>query len=85
VATTRISTKGQVVIPKAVREALGLRPGDELTVELENGAIRLVPRKKGLEEALKALPGHPPRIEFENEEALFEAEKREAKRRWTRE
>ena len=84
-ATTRISTKGQVVIPKAVRDALGLRPGDELRVELEAGAIRLVPQKKSLEEVLEVLPGYPPKLAFENEEALFEAEKREARRRWSRE
>lgn len=32
--TTRLSSKGQVVIPAAVREALGLSVGEVLTVEL---------------------------------------------------
>ena len=27
---TRLTSKGQVTIPKAVRERLGLRPGDEV-------------------------------------------------------
>ncbi len=32
--TTRLSSKGQVVIPASVREALGLAVGEVLTVEL---------------------------------------------------
>lgn len=29
----RVTTKGQVTIPKAVREALGIEPGDEVTFQ----------------------------------------------------
>ncbi len=29
----RVTTKGQVTIPKEVREALGIEPGDEVTFE----------------------------------------------------
>ena len=32
-ATTQLSTKGQVVLPKAVRERRGWRAGDKLVVE----------------------------------------------------
>ena len=31
---TRVSSKGQMIIPKRVREALGLKKGTELSVEL---------------------------------------------------
>ncbi len=40
-AKTRITTKGQVTIPKEVRERLGLRPGDELEFTEEDGVFRL--------------------------------------------
>lgn len=38
-----LSTKGQVVIPKALREALGLRPGQRLGVVPHGNVISLVP------------------------------------------
>jgi len=38
---TRVTIKGQVTIPKAVREGLGLRPGDEVEFVAEGGGYRL--------------------------------------------
>jgi antitoxin PrlF len=32
-----LSTKGQVTIPKGIRDALGIRPGDKLRFDLEGG------------------------------------------------
>jgi AbrB family looped-hinge helix DNA binding protein len=43
---TRVSTKGQVVIPQAVREKLQLRPGDSLDARIEAGHIILIPTRK---------------------------------------
>ena len=40
-AKTKITTKGQVTVPKEVRERLGLRPGDELEFIEEDGVFRL--------------------------------------------
>ena len=38
--TATITSKGQVTIPKAVREALGLEPGDRIAFRLiDNGAV----------------------------------------------
>ena len=34
---SRLSSKGQVTIPKEVRESLGLKPGDDVTFELLTG------------------------------------------------
>ncbi|HEX7671047.1 MAG TPA: AbrB/MazE/SpoVT family DNA-binding domain-containing protein [Polyangiaceae bacterium] len=43
-ASTRLSAKGQVVIPKSVRDASGWRPGLELVVEVTEGGVVLRPR-----------------------------------------
>ena len=37
----RVGCKGQVVIPKAFREALSLEPGDEIKFSREGNAIRV--------------------------------------------
>lgn len=41
---TRLSSKGQLVIPKPMREALGLRSGDQVHLMLEHGKIILEPQ-----------------------------------------
>ena len=43
--TTRLSSKGQVVLPKSVRDAHGWAPGTEFTVELTSDGVRL--RQRG--------------------------------------
>jgi len=40
-ATTRMSSKGQVVIPEAIRNALGLAAGSEFVVVAENDVVIL--------------------------------------------
>ncbi len=44
-ARTRISPKFQVVIPKEVRESIGLRVGQEMQVVSKGGVITLVPER----------------------------------------
>ena len=47
--TTRLSSKGQVVLPQAVRERCGLNAGDELVVmETERGILLSPARKRPL-------------------------------------
>ena len=38
----RLGKKGQLVIPKEMREALGVKDGDELLASLEGGRVVLV-------------------------------------------
>jgi AbrB family looped-hinge helix DNA binding protein len=44
-SATRFSTKGQVVIPKDVRDEAGVRPGAEYDVTTDGQVITLVPKK----------------------------------------
>jgi AbrB family looped-hinge helix DNA binding protein len=41
---TRVSTKGQVVLPDTLRRQLDIRAGDNLDAEVDNGRIVLTPR-----------------------------------------
>ncbi len=41
--TVKLSTKGQVVIPKEIREAGHLEPGMEFAIVFVNGQIRMTP------------------------------------------
>jgi AbrB family looped-hinge helix DNA binding protein len=42
-ATTKLSAKGQVVIPADVRRSLGLKPGQTLQVRQTGGGVMLTP------------------------------------------
>ncbi len=44
-ATTTISSKYQVVIPKDVREKLYLKSGQKMTVVVKGGVVYLIPEK----------------------------------------
>ena len=41
IATTRLSSKGQVVIPEAIRQRMRLEPGTEFVVVGEDGTVVL--------------------------------------------
>lgn len=43
---TRVSTKGQVVLPGPLRRRLNIRAGDPLDANIEDGRIVLTPRRK---------------------------------------
>ena len=45
--STNLTVKGQVTVPKSVRDYLGLKPGSAVTFErLPNGEVVLRPAKK---------------------------------------
>ncbi len=43
-----LTQKGQVTIPKEVRAALGLRPGDEVEFNMNNSKVVLIKKPKKL-------------------------------------
>lgn len=43
---TKLSTKGQVVLPSQIRGRLGLQPGDPLDARVAGDRIILTPQKK---------------------------------------
>lgn len=56
-ASTTLSAKGQVVIPKVVRDARGWHPGLELLVEQTEEGVLLRPRTASREQDALALRG----------------------------
>lgn len=46
----KMSSHGRVLVPPEIREALGLKEGDEVFWELGEGEARLVPRRERLRE-----------------------------------
>lgn len=61
-----VTAKGQMTIPKHVRDALNVKPGDKCYAWVRNGEMIVVPRNKPLSE-LAGFMGKPP---FENEATL---------------
>jgi len=50
-SATKMSTKGQIVIPKQIREALDLKAGDPIVMAMDGD--RLILRKITLEDLLR--------------------------------
>ncbi len=72
---TRLSTKGQLIIPKEIRERHGWRPGSEIEVEDRHDAVVLRPARAAPRATLEDLVGctgydGPRRSLAEMEEAI---------------
>ena len=65
----KVSSRFQVVIPKLVREALGIRPGQLLQVLPYGNRIELLP-VRGIAEMRGFLAGMDPRFEREPDREL---------------
>ena len=46
--TSKITSKGQTTVPKEVREALDVGPGDKLTWEVSGGKVAITTERPGL-------------------------------------
>jgi AbrB family looped-hinge helix DNA binding protein len=51
VTRTRLSENGRVVIPAAIREQLGLQPGDDLAILVVDGEIRISSLRQAIRRA----------------------------------
>jgi len=55
----KVGRKGYVILPKAVREAVGIEEGDEVIVEVGDGIVLKPARRKvDIEELRRALRRH---------------------------
>jgi AbrB family looped-hinge helix DNA binding protein len=72
-ATSTLSSKGQITLPQAIRKRLRLKPGDRIDFEVgADGEVRLRPLRSDIR-ALKGLlkrPGRKPVSLEEMEEAI---------------
>lgn len=65
-AVATMTSKGQVTIPKAVREALGIEKQDQLLFIVEGDELRVVPlRRRDLSDLFGALASDRPYAEHD--------------------
>lgn len=57
-AIVKLSRKGQMVLPKAAREQLGLQPGDLVIITLKEGVLQIAPRPRKYAEYIRGLGGN---------------------------
>src|SRR5512140_2011587 len=62
-----VTTKGQVTIPLAVRQLLGVKPHDQVTFRVSEGRVELLPSRMSLEDVYGAVK---PRKRPENWQAV---------------
>ena len=67
---TKITSKGQVTIPKDVRERLGLRPGDEIEFVEEGGRFRV--QKRVLDSPFRKYRGYLKKLSGRDPDYLVE-------------
>ena len=56
--TAKLSSKNQIVIPREARQALNLKPGDEILVVVRGSNVILLPKPNSYSAAIRGLaPG----------------------------
>jgi len=77
--TYKMGAKGQVVIPKELRERHGLAPGDEVVFEERDGEI-VVRKRRSKAEIVRELVGSLPPSEIDPLTELMEEKRRDRER-----
>ena len=75
----RVGANGRIVIPAAVRRALGVDAGDALLLRVVDGELRLLPRRRAVRMAQALVARHVPR-ERSLVEALLKTRREEVAR-----
>lgn len=69
-STATITSKGQMTVPKEVRDKLGLKAGDRVDVQVrDDGTAVIVPRTATLEDLMNCLPQAKRRLSIEQIDA----------------
>ena len=58
----KVGRKGYIIIPKAIRESVGIEEGDEVIVEVGNGIILKPVKRVNIEDLRSALKKHLERL-----------------------
>ena len=58
VETTKLTSKGQATIPKAVREIIGVEPGDKVSFVVCGNEVRVVSADRVAQQTSNRLAGH---------------------------
>lgn len=69
---TLIREGGRIIIPAAFRKVLGLKTGDEVHLELQNGEIRLFSTRQAILNAQKLVRSYIPEGRSLSEELIRE-------------
>jgi AbrB family looped-hinge helix DNA binding protein len=75
----RVNENGRVVIPASYRKALGIKPGDEVILRMEDNELRITTMKRRIERAQRRIRQYvKPGVSLADE---LIAERREAAKR----
>jgi AbrB family looped-hinge helix DNA binding protein len=72
-ARATITSKGQVTIPKQIRDLLGVEPGDQLEFDYHDGHLEVVPVRRRKIAEFRGLFPVPRTLDFEEERARARA------------
>jgi AbrB family looped-hinge helix DNA binding protein len=76
----RVGTKGQVVIPKSFRDALGIKAGEDINMTIEDDKVIIERQAHDIKQRLQQISKHA-EGEIQSSDEAYEAMRQE---RWTK-